>query len=185
MNPRSKKLLIGSVVLLTAALLALWKFKNQAPPSKDVSVPLANVAETVWQKREDYRKNTACWSLAFHGSFLAAALLSVTSSLILKLESVDERRLREKLRKDIAAGCAGLAALLLTVSGTMNFNRKWETNRVAAYQTENLYYEISSASSNDLQRIYRRLQEIVARQNEGVLGLDSVSTNAPGSAVKP
>src|SRR5215212_8263616 len=104
MNPRFKKLLpcLVVIILLTAGFF-FWKFKNQTVPPNDVPPSLQNVATTVWQKHEGYRKSTAWWSLAFHGSFLAAAFLSVASGAILKLESVDEQRLREKRKKDIAA----------------------------------------------------------------------------------
>jgi hypothetical protein len=76
--------------------------------------------------------------------------------------------------------CAGLAALLLTLSATTDANRKWQSNRVAEYATENLLYEMETTSTNDVQKLYQRLEEIVVRQNEGILGTDSKLTNGTG-----
>ncbi len=174
--------LLAVLLLLAtgASLFTRWKLKEETFAPKDVPPFLEHVAVRINKKHSEYRTNTFWWSFAFHGSLLGAAFLSAASGIILKIESVGEQR--EKLKKDIAAICAGSAALLLTISGTMNFNRKWESNRVAGYQAENLLYEISTASSNDLPRAYRRLQEIVARQNEGILGQQSVSTNSSSEA---
>lgn len=168
-------ILIMVVAIGTGLFCTYWMRSAKDYEAVDAPSNLKNIAQRVSEKNREYRRSTFWWSTAFHGSLLLAAFLSAASGIILKVESVGANR--EKFKKDIAAICAGSAAFLLTLSGTLNFSRKWESNRVAAYQSENLLYQISSSSSNDLPRAYQRLQEIVARQNEGILGQEPVPAN--------
>jgi hypothetical protein len=174
-KPALRLALIMVVTIGAGLFCTYWLRSAKDYEAADAPPNLKNIAQRVSEKNREYRKSTFWWSTAFHGSLLLAAFLSAASGIILKVESAGANR--EKFKKDLAAIFAGSAAFLLTLSGTLNFNRKWESNRIAAYQSENLLYQISSSSSNDLPRVYQRLQEIVARQNEGILGQEPVPTN--------
>ena len=90
------------------------------------------------------------------------------AALVLKLELLADR---PKLRSDLAAFLAIVAALLVTLSTTGDFQRKWQANRVAAAGMENLAYELvrpSAATHQDA--ILTRIQEINDIRNRGIVG---------------
>ena len=174
------------VGLLGCALITIFVFAAGCAVEKPTPAAPPGL-ETVWKiiadKHNEYRNNTKYWSFAFHGSLCLAAFLSAAGGIILKLESILKNK--EQVKKDIAAICAGLAALLLTLTATTDANRKWQSNRVAEYATENLLYEMATTSSNDVKRVYKQLEEIVARQNEGILGTDPKPTNGTEKLSNP
>jgi len=169
--------ILCAVILIPGSVLVVKLCKSEKMPAAPVG--LEDASKIVTGKYKEYGRNTLLWSCAYHGALCLAALLSAAGGIILKLESILKDR--DALRKDIAALCAGLAALLLTLSATTDANRKWQSNRVAEYATENLLYEMATTSPTDAKQLYKRLEEIVVRQNEGILGSDSKPANESGS----
>jgi hypothetical protein len=169
--------IVGGLILILASVLVVKLFKSEKMPNAPVGLEAAS--KIITGKYKEYGRNTMLWSGAYHGALCLAALLSAAGGIILKLDSILKDR--DALRKDIAAMCAGLAALVLTLSATTDANRKWQSNRVAEYATENLLYEMATTSPSDVKQLYKRLEEIVVRQNEGILGADSKATNETGS----
>src|ERR1051325_12149655 len=110
----SKALLVCAVVcgLILIVVVAGRRKPQRTPPP----VGLENVSKTITEKYLEYGKNTMYWSSFYHGSLCLAAFLSAAGGIILKLESILKDK--EMVKKDIAAMCAGLAALLLTLSAT-------------------------------------------------------------------
>jgi len=104
----------------------------------------------------------------YFGCLFGSAFLSAMAALFLKLEILNEQ---PKLRNDISASLATLAALLITLSSIGDFQRKWGANRVAASAMENLAYELlrpSAASNRD--SILTKIQAINSARNAGVVG---------------
>jgi len=77
----------------------------------------------------EYRANAQRWSLGYHGTTILSAVLSAAAGVVLKLELWPKS---ESLKKDLAAACAASAALLITITTTVGFERKWQANRAAA-----------------------------------------------------
>jgi len=116
----------------------------------------------------EYRSNTVRWSAVYHLCLFGSAFFSAVAALFLKLEILSEQ---PKLRNDVSASLATLAALLITLSSIGDFQRKWGANRVAASAMENLAYELlrpSAASNRDA--ILTKSQAINNARNAGIVG---------------
>jgi hypothetical protein len=88
--------------------------------------------------------------------------------LLLKLEMLSER---PKLRNDLAASLATIAALLVTLSTAGDFQRKWRANRIAASAMENLAYDVlRPAAATNLDTLLTRIQAINDARNAGIVG---------------
>jgi hypothetical protein len=106
------------------------------------------------------------------------------AALLLKLEKLSEY----KYRNDIIATMATISALLVTLSTTVDFQRKWRANRIAAAAMENLAYELLRPSAAEHREfILTRIQEINNARNAGIVGdapetSSKVNRSASGAA---
>lgn len=172
-------LLVVSVLAVAGTILvtlAINKFAEQQPYR---GVALADVSKLIPPETKDlgtviinnyheYRANTVRWSAAYYGCLFGSALFSAMAALFLKLDMLGER---PKLRNDIAASLATIAALLVTLSTTGDFQRKWGANRVAAAAMENLAYELMRPSAvANRESIVTRIQAINDARNAGIVG---------------
>jgi hypothetical protein len=95
------------------------------------------VANIILSNYFETRFNAARWSGIYWGFTFFAALFSALAALVLKVETLIRN---EAAKKDIAALLAVTAALLVTVSTSGDFQRKWQANRVAAAELERTGY---------------------------------------------
>ncbi|HEY3569010.1 MAG TPA: hypothetical protein VGP73_13835 [Thermoanaerobaculia bacterium] len=142
--------------------LALQELPKLVPAeSKDLStLVLANYHE--------YRTNSILWSFAYFGCLFGSAFASASAGVVLKLDMLKDR---PALKNDSAAALAAIAALLVTLSTSGDFQRKWQSNRIAADAMENLSYDLlraDKALSHDL--ILDRIKTINEARSEGVVG---------------
>jgi hypothetical protein len=64
-----------------------------------------------------------------------------------------------------------LAALLITLSTTGDFQRKWQANRMAAAAMENLAYDLVTLKpAADLTAVIGEIQAINDARNKGIVG---------------
>lgn len=135
--------------------------KLLAPGVKDLgALVLANYRE--------YRANAVRWSFAYFGCLFGSALASASAGVVLKLEALKSR---PSLKNDSAAALAALAALLITLSTSGDFQRKWQANRTAADAMENLSYDLmKTGTALDRDSILDRIQAINDARSEGVVG---------------
>jgi hypothetical protein len=104
----------------------------------------------------------------YFGCLFGSAFLSAIAALILKLELLGNHI---KLKNDLAALLATFAALLVTLSTTGDFQRKWQANRIAAAEMENLAYELARPSAaTNLDAILTRIQAINNVRNQMIVG---------------
>jgi hypothetical protein len=95
---------------------------------------------------------------------------------LLKLSILDGH---EKLQKDLVATLATLSALLVTLSTSGDFGRKWQANRLAASEMENLAYDLlPQGKPVNVADVIQKLQAINTARNLLVAGTDK-------SIVKP
>jgi hypothetical protein len=162
--------------------LALQELPKFVPAeSKDIgTLVLANYRE--------YRANAVRWSFAYFGCLFGAAFASALAGVVLKLDILKDR---PSLKNDSAAALAAIAALLITLSTSGDFQRKWQANRIAADAMENLSYDLlKGGKALDRNLILDRIKAINEARSEGVVGKGSSETEMEdttddGSPEKP
>jgi hypothetical protein len=126
------------------------------------------IGQVVIETYEEYRANAARWSGVYFLCLFGSAFLSAFAALVLKLELLQAW---PRLRSDLAATAATLAALLITLSTVGDFQRKWQANRLAAAAMENLAYEIVTLKTPaDLEAVVEEIQAVNAARNKGIVG---------------
>jgi hypothetical protein len=141
------------------------------------------LGEVVIKTFREYRANAARWSGIYFTCVFGAAFLSALAGLVLKLELLQAW---PRFRNDFAATAAMLAALLVTLSTSGDFQRKWQANRIAAAAMENLAYElISPKAAADLKAIVAEIQAINDARNKGIVGEQSTSRPREASSPEP
>lgn len=136
------------------------------------------LGQIVLSSQREYRANAVRWSAVYFGCVFGSALFSALAALLLKLDVLGAW---PRLRNDLAAGFATLAALLVTLSTSGNFQAKWQANRLAASAMENLAYElIRPHSSVSLDEVVARIQAVNAARNEGIVGAEAAGAGGEG-----
>lgn len=168
--------LIAGVLIAVVAGLAV-KYSADEQPHRGIALdelsqlfqPEAKpLGAVVLQNYREFRGNSIRWSAVYFGCVFGSAFLSALAALILKLELLGNY---PKLRNDLAALLATSAALLVTLSTTGNFERKWQANRIAAAEMENLSYELTRPSTAiNLDAIVTRMQTINSTRNQAIVG---------------
>lgn len=166
---------LGSVILLAVWLITAHLARDQ--PNRGVAMddlmalypePAKPLGIIVVKTYREYRGNSIRWSAAYFGCLFGSALLSAMAGLLLKLEVLGSH---PKVRNDLAAAMATSAALLVTLSTTGDFQRKWQANRAAAAAMENLAFElVRPAATTNLDAILTRIQTINDARNRGIIG---------------
>jgi len=141
---------------------------SQAP----INAEATDVAAVIKLVFSEYRSAAKNWSVAFHGGLLLAAFLSAFAGVVVKFDNLGRI---DRWRKDVAAGAAALAAFLITISASLDFQRKWQANRLAAAQVEALAYEVLDPQfgAQDAREIRDALREIALQRNLQIAGQDS------------
>ncbi|HET7831741.1 MAG TPA: hypothetical protein VFK88_02130 [Gallionella sp.] len=144
----------------------------------------ALVARAILDNFHETRANAARWSGVYWGCTFAAAILSALAALILKLESLVRN---EAAKKDFAAVFSVVAALLITISTSGDFQRKWQANRIAAAELERVGYKLLEKNPVDARSYLDEVGQILLRRHLAVIGgtEPQESTAAPPSAVSP
>ena len=124
----------------------------------------AELTTMVERKYNEYRSGAKSWSGVYHGCLFISIIASAVATLFLKLEI-----LKNTYQSDIAASLALLAAILTAMTAEGGFNRKWRANRVSRSLTEQLRTDTSDPAIDGAQ-IRKRLNEIIRRHDEGIIG---------------
>lgn len=175
-SARTCQVLIGGVIVisLVGAVVAIcW------PRSDALSValqPLLNeqagdqslVASAILENYNETRSNAARWSGVYWGFTFLAATLSALAGLILKVESILKDR--QEMKKDIAALLAVVSALLITISTSGDFQRKWQANRVAASELERTGYAFLEKKTADPRKYFADIGNILHKRNLAIVG---------------
>ena len=126
------------------------------------------VAKALKQNYEETRSNAKYWSAIYWGFTFFAAALSALAGLVLKLESFLKN---ESLKKDIAAAAAVSGALLITISTSGDFQRKWQANRVAAAELERTGYEFLESGTGNPRSYFKIIGQIQHRRHFAIVGI--------------
>ncbi len=126
------------------------------------------LGQVVIDNYHEYRANAARWSGVYFSCLFGAAFLSALAGLVLKLELLQAW---PRFRNDFAATAAMIAALLITLSTSGDFQRKWQANRIAAAAMENLAYDLINAKTTaELEVVIAEIQAINDARNKGIVG---------------
>ena len=140
----------------------------------------ALVARVIWDNYLETRANAARWSGVYWGMTFAAAVLSALAALVLKLETFVRN---EGAKKDLAALLSVAAALMITISTSGDFQRKWQANRIAAAELERTGYEFLEKDGADARSYLASVGPILLRRHLAIVG-GSEQRKAPQEAAK-
>jgi hypothetical protein len=127
----------------------------------------ALVARAILDNYDETRRNASRWSGVYWGFTFGAAALSALAALVLKLETIITS---EGAKKDVAASLSVLAALLITVSSSGDFQRKWQANRIAAAELERTGYEFLEKDGADARSYLAAVGESLLRRHMAIVG---------------
>jgi len=177
MKLSARVIAVSAVALVVLAVLATVTPRIISPETRGVALnglpqlyPAESkaLAQLVIETYREYRANAARWSGVYFTCIFGSAFLSAMAGLVLKLELLQPW---PRLRNDLAATSAILAALLITLSTVGDFQRKWQANRMAAAAMENLAYELLNVkTATALERVVGEIQAINDARNRGIVG---------------
>ena len=144
-------------------------------PNRDQAV----VAAAIWESYLGARTNASRWSGVYWGSTFLAAALSALAGLILKFESVVKN---ESMKKDVAACLSVSAALLITISTSGDFQRKWQANRIAAADFEKIGYDLLARPDADPRVYFAAIGSISHQRHAAIVGSMQPATSKQGPA---
>ncbi len=183
MNSVQKKRypIVVLVIVITLAVVATWwgfaeigsatrggALSNALQPvieQKDTDKSL--VATVILTNYQETRINAARWSGVYWGSTFVAAALSALAGLVLKLESILKN---EAVKKDVAAIFAVTAAVLITISTSGDFQRKWQANRIASAELEHLGYDFLEKGGTNPRSYLAAVGKILMTRHTSILG---------------
>jgi hypothetical protein len=175
-------MILAAVALAVFAALVLYLPQLISPELRGVALndlpqlyPPESKAlgQVVIETYREYRANAARWSGVYFTCLFGSAFLSELAGLVLTLELLQAW---PRLRNDLAATAAILAALLITLSTTGDFQRKWQANRIAAAAMENLAYELVTVkTAADLTAVIVQIQAINDARSKGIVGEQPVA----------
>lgn len=127
----------------------------------------AAVARAIWDNHLETRRNAALWSGAYFGFTFLAAACSALAGLILKFEFIVKP---DALKKDLAALLSVLAAVLITISTSGDFHRKWQANRIAAAELEHLGYQLLEQGGTEAKPYFNAIAKVLRDRHLAVVG---------------
>lgn len=189
-RPRGQALLAVFIVFsLGASAWWFFEYRDIWPRGEALGVALqplidmqntdqSLVARAILDNYLETRSNASRWSGIYWGFTFLAAALSALAGLILKFEAFVRN---EKVKKDIAALFSVAAALLITISTSGDFQRKWQANRIASAELERIGYELLEKNGADPRTYFASVAQILHNRHVSIIG--SMEQRKP--AVKP
>jgi hypothetical protein len=172
--------LLAVVVASCIGTAAWWYFEERGtwPRGEALGVALrplidkqntdqSLVARAILDNYLETRSNAANWSGVYWGFTFLAAALSALAGLILKFEAFVKN---DAIKKDIAALFSVAAALLITISTSGDFQRKWQANRIAAAELERTGYELLEKNAADPRTYFASVAQILHNRNVAIVG---------------
>lgn len=183
---------LAGVLLLAAVIACAWWFLQEReawprgealgtalrPLAEGKNPEQALVARAIWDNYLEARTNASRWSGVYWGFTFTAAVLSALAALVLKLETLVKN---EGAKKDLAALFSIAAALLITISTSGDFQRKWQANRIAAAELEHTGYEFLEKNGADARSYLAAVGQSLLRRHMSIVG----NSDARKAAVEP
>jgi hypothetical protein len=175
-SKQSKLLITGAVAIVAIGLVVAWCW----PRADAISAALYSsitqqdtdqslVAKAILDSYKEARSNASKWSGVYWGFTFLAAIFSALAGVILKVESIFKNS--EQMKKDVGALLAVCAALLITISTSGDFQRKWQANRVAASELERTAYDfLENNKTNEPRKYFSDVGNILHKRNLSIVG---------------
>jgi hypothetical protein len=125
------------------------------------------VARVIWESYLETRANASRWSGLYWGLTFFAAAFSALAAVVLKLETIIKN---EGSKKDLAAVLSVVAALMITISTSGDFQRKWQANRIAAAELEGTGYEFLQKRGVDALSYLAQVRQTLHRRHMAIVG---------------
>lgn len=138
------------------------------------------VAKAILDNYREARANASRWSGIYWSCTFLAAALSAFAGLVLKFESTFSD---EKFRKDVAALCSVAAAVLITISTSGDFQRKWQANRIAAADLERAGYEFLEKNGANPRSYFSTIAAILHTRHMSIVGGATQPSSASAAEV--
>lgn len=182
---------IGLIALVILGAGAWWFFEDRSgwPRGEALDTALKSlidrqnadqslVARVILDSYAEARANASRWSGVYWGFTFAAAVFSALAGLILKFETILKS---ESLKKDVAAILSVSAAIMITVSTSGDFQRKWQANRVAAAELERAGYELLQHDGADARSYLETVGRILLKRHLSIVGNSEEKRTPPAS----
>lgn len=180
-SSRSRVRALLAIVVVSALGILVWwlfEYRDNWPRGEALGFALrpligkqntdqSLVARAIWDNYLETRSNASRWSGIYWGFTFLAAALSALAGLILKLEAFVTN---EGMKKDIAALFSIAAALLITISTSGDFQRKWQANRIAAAELERIGYELLAKNTADPRTYLSSVAQILHNRHVAIVG---------------
>jgi hypothetical protein len=180
-NPQSlNRTWIVAAMVCVIGIAMWWFFKNHETSLRGEALGIAlrplldkqdteqsQVARAILDNYVEIRFNALRWSGIYWGFTFLAAIFSASAGLILKFETVVKN---ESAKKDLAVVLSVAAALLISISTSGDFQRKWQANRIAAAELERTGYELLEKNGADPRKYYASIAQILHTRNVGIVG---------------
>ena len=125
------------------------------------------VAGVILENYTEARVNASRWSGIYWGFTFIAAAFSAMAGLILKIESFLKS---EAIRKDVAALLSVCAAVLISISASGDFQRKWQANRIAAAELEWIGYRFLEQNGKDSRSYLAAVGKTLRQRHFSIVG---------------
>jgi hypothetical protein len=177
LSPSQKKLIItGAVVIVTIGLTVSWCWPRDGAISAALHSSIAQqntdqslVASAILDNYQEVRSIASRWSGVYWSFTFIAAIFSALAGVILKVESIFKNK--EQMKKDVAALLSVSAALLITISTSGDFQRKWQANRVAASELERTAYDfLENNKTTEPRKYFSEIGNILHKRNLAIVG---------------
>ena len=166
------------LVIVAVVFVAVWEGAQHWPRSDALLAALqglidqkntdqARVAKAILDNYREIRSDTTRWSGVYWSLTFGSAILSALAGFLLKVESVFKNA---EWKKDVAAALSLVAALLITISTSGSFERKWQANRIAAAQLERTGYQLLQDKTGDPRRYFATIGDILYKRNLAIVG---------------
>ena len=177
-NPLRVLVVVGVVVALIGGTWWFFEYRNSWPRGEALGVAMQSVisgpqqdqslvARVILENYRETRTNASRWSGIYWGFTFFAAIFSALAALVLKVETIIRN---EGAKKDIAALLSVAAALLVTVSTSGDFQRKWQANRVAAAELERTGYSFLENNAAEPRTYLASVGDILLRRSLAIAG---------------
>lgn len=177
-------LIIGILIILVVSAVAISWPRTDAlsaslqPLLNDPKSEQFQIARAILTNYKETRMNATLWSSVYWGFTFCAAIFSALAGFILKVESFCINR--QERKKDIAAFLSVLAALLITISTGGDFQRKWQANRVAASELEQMGYQFLDNNTTEPGKYFLMIGNILHKRNLAITGNVDKPQSVPG-----
>jgi hypothetical protein len=169
------------IIALLLFVAAAWPVRAQPGPAGAGSLTREQASQIDLLIKPHLQRAEAgsrWWSVAHNGCVFLSAILGAAAAVVLKLDYFKGKT----YQNDVAAMCAGLAALLTLLDTSGGFHRKWIANRATRANLQQLQIDLFAPAASDnpqLAEATRRLKEIISAHNLTISGDTAVSQPAP------